>query len=84
MAIIGDATTRSITYDHHFNNFSGVIYNSNIFLVQGHRSHFEHQWDNPMYIESVQICIMMTSEDRHSCVLNEMITIRALMESVRN
>jgi hypothetical protein len=32
--IIGDATTWSITYDHHSDNSRGIIYNRNIIPIQ--------------------------------------------------
>jgi hypothetical protein len=34
MTIVSDATTWSITYEHHSDNFRGVIYVCNIFVIQ--------------------------------------------------
>jgi len=34
LMIIGDTTTWSITYDHHSDNYRGVIYDHNTFIIQ--------------------------------------------------
>ncbi len=34
MPIVGETITWSITYDHHSDNSSGVIYDRNIFIIQ--------------------------------------------------
>jgi hypothetical protein len=46
MMIVSDATTWSITYDHHYGDSRGVIYFRNIFIIQATDLNDEKKFDS--------------------------------------